>query len=700
LKPRALRLRSLGLRSRSLVLRALPVALVLACAPAPPATPAPAPRLEATAGGVHWHGAVLGGRAPGAARPLERWWAAARDTGLTGTAVLVPLADAVAASGDTLRADSLLAQSRLARSLWAWDAVKRRAAFALARHDTKAAGDLLDAADRHAWTSSEEAAWRATFAPVMVTARDTTGGEALARRVLEETPALAPASGQALALLETLAHARGEKFALRLSRRAAQAEWANGARAPALARLSGVMLEAPASERGADAIQRTQWLREWRRFGTAISAADTAVAWSKGTRDEDRANLERARALRAAGHSESAMVAYARLGGEAADAPMRALAWYEYAREAQDESRWALAARGFRIADSVAAGSADARANVPQAMTLAGLMDWTLGRESEAIQAWRSSDDRRARFWLGVGLRRRHDPEGDRILRTEFATKPGFDVYAVAARDTLGLASWPGEVWTAEEDPGEPMLVAAVVALSGPLALPDAATRIVSARDHGDTRLSGKRGLSAGSWRAIAVASYAGGDLLTATKAADRALNTPSDDSTAWGFVPWAFPPAYERELNAATMSLGVERALLWGLVRQESRFDPRAVSKSNALGLAQLLPGTARDVARALHESFTADTLLFEPDRALRYGAFYLHQLMERFENVTPVALTAYNAGPGKVRADWRLLIQRGGWALYCEMAANADTQDYVRRILGYRQAYRDLKPVTADGP
>jgi soluble lytic murein transglycosylase-like protein len=238
------------------------------------------------------------------------------------------------------------------------------------------------------------------------------------------------------------------------------------------------------------------------------------------------------------------------------------------------------------------------------------------------------------------------------------------------------------------------------VALSGPLALPDAATRIVSARDRGDQRLPGRRGLAASSWRAIAVASYAGGDLFGATKAADRALIAPSDDSTAWGFVPWAFPPAYERELNAAAMTLGVERALLWGLVRQESRFDPRAVSRSNALGLAQLLPGTARDVARALHESFTADTLLFQPDRALRYGAFYLHQLMERFENVTPVALTAYNAGPGKVRADWRLLIERGGWALYCEMAANADTQDYVRRILGYRQAYRDLKPVTADGP
>ena len=686
-------------------LRTLPLAFVLACAPAQKATSAPAPRLEPTPAGIRWHGAILGGRAAGASRPAALWWTAARDSGLAGTAVLVALADQLAAAGDTLRADSLLRQPRLARSLWAWEAVRRRAAYALGHRDHQVAGAILDAADRRAWTQSEEAAWRAMSAPVRVATRDTTGGEALAQRVLEDTPSLAPSSGQALSLLETLARARGETYPqagaqLRLSRRAALAEWANGSRAKALARLSGVMLQAPASERGGDAIQRTLWLREWRRFTAAIAASDTAVQWTRGTPEEDRAQLERARALRAAGHSESAMVTYARLGGGAAEQSLRALAWYEYAREAQDESRWALAARGFRIADSVAAGSSAARAAVPNALTLAGLMDWTLGRESAAIEAWRASDDRRSRFWLGVALRRQRDPEGDRILRTEFAEKAGFDVYAVAARDTLELPSWPGEVWTAEDDPSEPRLVEAVVALSGPLALPDAATRIVSARDRGDTRLGPKRGFAASSWRAIAVASYAGGDLFGATKAADRALIATSDDGTGWGFVPWAFPPAYERELNAAAMTIGVERALLWGLVRQESRFDPRAVSRSNALGLAQLLPGTARDVARALRESFTADSLLFEPDRALRYGAFYLHQLMERFENVTPVALTAYNAGPGKVRADWRLLIERGGWALYCEMAANADTQDYVRRILGYRQAYRDLKPVTADGP
>ena len=231
-------------RSQIAALRALPLTLAMACARTPPVASAPAPRLEATSAGVRWHGAVLGGRATGAQRPVAAWWTAARDTGLTGTAVLVPLADAVVAGGDTVRADSLLSQPRLGRSLWAWDAVKRRAAFALARADVQGAGNILDVADRRAWTAGEEAAWRAMFAPVMVAARDTTGGEALARRVLEETPGAVPASGDALKLLESLARARGETFALRLSRRAALAEWANGNRARALARNSAVMLAA------------------------------------------------------------------------------------------------------------------------------------------------------------------------------------------------------------------------------------------------------------------------------------------------------------------------------------------------------------------------------------------------------------------------------------------------------------------------
>jgi soluble lytic murein transglycosylase-like protein len=687
--------------SRRAPARTWTIAAAVTVALAAPGSAPASPRLESTSAGVRWHAAALAGRGAGARAPVVAWWRAARDSGLAGTAVLVPLADTIAARGDTLKADSLLALPRLARSLWAWDAVRRRAAWASGHGDATRAARLLDAADKRDWPGSDEASWRAMLAPLRVAAHDTLGGEALARQVLEQSVSVAPASGQALRLLEALARARGESFAPRLARRAALAEWANGDRARALARLSGVIAAAPETERGADALLRVQWLREWRRYSAAVAASDSAIQWSTGTPDYDRARLERARCLRAAGNSEAAMVLYARVGGSADDMAARALAWWEYAREAQDESRWALAARGFRIADSLAAAAPAARSSIQSAGALAGLMEWTLRNESAAIAAWRRSGDRRARFWLGVALRQRGEPEGERILREEFARRPGFDLYAVAARDTLGLPSWPGEVWLAQDDAIEPQIVAAVVALAGPLGLPDAAARVVAARDHGDPRLPApKRGIAPSSWRAIAAASYAAGDLAGATRAADRALTAAPGDTSTWSWVPWAFPPAFEAELNAASARMGVERALLWGLVRQESRFDPRAVSRSNALGLAQLLPGTAREVARALGERLPSDTLLFEPARALRYGAWYLRRLLERFEGVAPVALTAYNAGPGRVRPDWRVLIARGGWALYCEMAANADTQDYVRRILGYRQAYRDLRPSTADGP
>jgi soluble lytic murein transglycosylase-like protein len=683
-------------------MRGLPRLAAVAALAVATASHAGGPRLVPTRAGVRWFGTTLSGRVAAAPTPVADWWVAARDSGLAGTAVLCPLADTLAARGDTTRADALLALPRLARSIWAWDALRRRAAYALARHDVERAERLLEAADRRGWPAAEEAAWRAMQAPLLLAVRDTLGGEALARGVLENYANVTPASGEALKLLDALARTRGEPFAPRLVRRAAMAEWANGARTQALARLGTLANRVPPEERGGDALQRAQWLREWRRPLAAIAAAETALRWTRGTRAWDRARLERARAFRDAGRTDSALAFYQDIGRTAGEPVVRMSAWWECGREAQDASLWPLAANAFRLADSLGMVFHADGALVQGATTLEGLMDWMRGERGEAIRAWRSVVDRRARFWLGVALHQRRIAEGDSILRTEFAEQPGYDLLSAAARDTLHLSSWPGQVLAAAPDTVEPLLTAAVVALAGPLQLSEAAARIVAARDHHDPRVPGgpARGIAATSWRAIAVAAYAGGDLASGTRAAERALLAAPSDSDAWAWVPWAFPPAYEQEVAAAADAAGIERALLWALVRQESRFDPRAVSRSNARGLTQLLSGTARDVARDLHESFTSDTQVFEPERSLRYGARYLRQLLDRFDGSIPVALTAYNAGASNVRDDWREVLARGGWALYCEMAANADTQDYVRRILGFRQAYRELHPAAGEGP
>lgn len=660
------------------------------------------PRLEKTETGVRWQGAALSGNAGARTAPIERWWQAVRDTDLVASAVRIPLADTLAARRDTAQADALLADASVTRSLWAWEAVRRRAAWARAHGDLARAARLLDEADRRWWTNADEAAWRVQRAPIHLAMRDTISGEALARSVLEDHVSLAPSAGAALAILDTLAKLRGERFVLRLERRAAAAEWTSGRRSRALARNARVMRMAPDEERGEDAIVRVQWLREMRKFEASVAASDTAVRWARTASARDRSRLERARSFRAAGRSDSALAIYRWVGRNGESGALRAIAWWECAREAQDESRWDLAARAFHLADSVGSVHQGAQSTVRQAASLAGLMEWMAGREDAAMERWREGDDRRSRFWYAVGLRRKGDAEGDAILRLEFATRPGYDLYTIAARESLGISPMLVAPAIAVEDSIEPALVEAIAKLSGPLMLPDAAARIVAARDRNDRRLGRTpgRALSPSSWRAIAQAAYVSGDLAGATRAADRALAARSDHPDTPGWVPWAYPPAFEREVSAIADDVGIERALLWGLVRQESRFDPRAVSRSNALGLAQLLPGTARDMARELKEPLRSDSLLFEPSRALRYGARYLRKLMTRFSGAVPVALTAYNAGPGRVREDWREIVDRGGWALYVEMGSNADTQEYVRRILGYREAYRDLKPYAANLP
>ncbi len=144
-----------------------------------------------------------------------------------------------------------------------------------------------------------------------------------------------------------------------------------------------------------------------------------------------------------------------------------------------------------------------------------------------------------------------------------------------------------------------------------------------------------------------------------------------SAPATAGGATPFG------AEIDAAASRYGVDPALLRGLVRQESGFDPAARSPAGALGLTQLMPGTARELGV---------TNPLDPAQALDGGARYLRQQLDRFGGDESKALAAYNAGPGAVQ-------RFGGVPPY------AETQNYVQRVLGFAGEYRAAAPAAVPG-
>jgi soluble lytic murein transglycosylase-like protein len=124
----------------------------------------------------------------------------------------------------------------------------------------------------------------------------------------------------------------------------------------------------------------------------------------------------------------------------------------------------------------------------------------------------------------------------------------------------------------------------------------------------------------------------------------------------------------YGDEITAAARRNGIDPALLAGLVRQESNFNPSAVSPAGARGLTQLMPATAA----GLGVSDPSDSA-----QALEGGARYLRRQLDAFGGDVTKALAAYNAGPGAVQ-------RYGGVPPY------AETQAYVRKVQAFAAAYR----------
>ena len=152
-----------------------------------------------------------------------------------------------------------------------------------------------------------------------------------------------------------------------------------------------------------------------------------------------------------------------------------------------------------------------------------------------------------------------------------------------------------------------------------------------------------------------------------------------------------AYPPAWRAEVVRWAGPAGVPPDLLQALMREESALDPVVVSAAGAVGLTQLMPPTAQEMARRLKLPRPRAADLADPGLNIRLGAAHLGDLLSRFGGSAPLALAAYNAGSAAVRGWWRA---RAGLPLdeFVEEIPLQETRGYVKRVLRSYAAYRML--------
>src|SRR5712691_12905993 len=162
-------------------------------------------------------------------------------------------------------------------------------------------------------------------------------------------------------------------------------------------------------------------------------------------------------------------------------------------------------------------------------------------------------------------------------------------------------------------------------------------------------------------------------------------------DSAPPEFWKLAFPIPYRADLERYARQNGLDPFLLAALIRQESEFNPKAVSKSNARGLTQIMPATGRELSRRLQVKSYSTARLFQPAVSLQFGSYYLKSVAASLGGRWEAALAAYNAGLTRANA-WLTWGDFQEPAEFVETVPFSQTRNYVQVVLRNADVYRRL--------
>ncbi|MGB3729240.1 MAG: tetratricopeptide repeat protein [Thermodesulfobacteriota bacterium] len=157
-----------------------------------------------------------------------------------------------------------------------------------------------------------------------------------------------------------------------------------------------------------------------------------------------------------------------------------------------------------------------------------------------------------------------------------------------------------------------------------------------------------------------------------------------------------SYPKGFQEFVAPYAKKYGVDELLVYSIIREESRFQKDVVSPADAVGLMQIIPPTARTVARQIGINGFTTPMLTRPRINIEMGIFYFKQVLDQFNGDIELAMASYNAGPHRA-ADWKVRFYGLEKDEFIEEVPFRETRNYIRRILRSYGAYKAIYGDTA---
>lgn len=430
-------------------------------------------------------------------------------------------------------------------------------------------------------------------------------------------------------------------------------------------------------ELAADAWYRLGFLR----LGTQGAVYAFAQAAQPGGPDAPRALYWRGRALLSVGRRAEAWALWREIAANYAESAWAARAWLSLGLSAEGEDDLLTASRSL----AALARQYPASASGDEARWRLGWLAYRQRRYGDAERQFlQSAADFPATgraaanlYWAAKARTRRG--RDARALMADVAQRYPYTYYGQRARTELGMPAPqtpPGPPAIRLGDGDTHVLFEELAALGFDRDAAEAASDMAVTSPDGNI-------LSAIAWLRARIEEY--GASVAAAEQAVRAARAREEEPDR-EVLMLAYPRAFWTEIRTAAAAPGVDPYLVSALIREESRFDRRAISPARAIGLMQLLPSTASGVAGS---DMSPDALM-DASTNIALGVKFLAGLLRRYNGDVVLALAAYNAGPGLAGRISRF--PRTDPDVFIESIPFSETRAYVQRVLQSHGIYRWL--------